>query len=334
MKKRYLAFLLLLAALASLLAGCSAKSQAPEADFNAAPQAPSGGFADDAKQEDLDLPDAPMDTPMETPEPGSLDSAANQTETGQTERKIIRNADFSMETLNYDKTIQNIQALAEQSGGYVESSQTTGPGAAEDYYHARWASFTLRIPAQGLDSFAESLAQYGSVTESFFYTDEVTDYYYDTEAHLKSLQLQEQRLLEILSKADTLSDVVALENSLAEVRYQIESLQGSLRRLDSLIALSTVNISVQEVYEYSPEQGRAKGLGERISAEFSRSTAAIRRTAEDFLVFALGNILTILPVLALLILAVILLRRHRRKKLLRKEMKEKPESPPEQEQKK
>lgn len=321
MKKRYLAFLLLLAALASLLVGCSAKSQAPEADFNAAPQAPSGGFADDAKQEDLDLPDAPMDTPMETPEPGSLDSAANQTETGQTERKIIRNADFSMETLNYDETIQGIQALAEKSGGYVESSQTTGPGAADDYYRARWASFTLRIPAQGLDAFADSLAQYGSVTDSRFYTDEVTDYYYDTEAHLKSLRLQEERLLEILSKADTLSDVVALENSLADVRYQIESLQGSLRRLDSLISLSTVTISVQEVYEYSPDQGRAKGLGQRISAEFGRSTAAIRRAAEDFIVFFLGNILTVALALLLLTAAVLLLRRRRRKHLPPREEK-------------
>lgn len=322
MKKRYLAFLLLLAMLAGLAAGCSAKNQAPEA------AAPNGGFssqiAGDAMEspEEWDNADAPMAEPSETP--GALEPEQTA---AQTERKIIRNADFSMETLSYDETIQGIQALAEQSGGYVESSQTTGPGAAEDYYQARWASFTLRIPAQGLDSFAESLAQYGSVTDSHFYTDEVTDYYYDTEAHLKSLQLQEQRLLEILSKADTLSDVVALENSLAEVRYQIESLQGSLRRLDSLIALSTVNISVQEVYEYSPEQGRAKGLGERIAAEFSRSTTAIRRAAEDFIVFFLGNILTILPALALLILAVILLRRHRRRHLPPRE--EKPEKAPE-----
>lgn len=323
MKKRYLIYLLLTAMLAGLLTGCSAKEAAPET------AAPNGDFssqiagnAKESPEEWTNDEDAPMAEPSETP--GAL--APEQT-AAQTERKIIRNAEFSMETLEYDKTIQGIQALTEQSGGYIESSQTSGAGAADDYYRARWASFTLRIPAQGLDAFADSLAQYGSVTDSRFYTDEVTDYYYDTEAHLKSLRLQEERLLEILSKADTLSDVVALENSLADVRYQIESLQGSLRRLDSLISLSTVTISVQEVYEYSPDQGRAKGLGQRISAEFGRSTAAIRRTAEDFIVFFLGNILTVALVLLLLTAAVLLLRRRRRKHLPPRE--EKPEKGPE-----
>ncbi len=115
-----------------------------------------------------------------------------------------------------------------------------------------------------------------------------------------------------MSKADTLSDVATLENSLADVRYQIESLQGSLRRLDSLIALSTVSITVQEVYEYSPDYGRAKGLGERISDEFGRSAAAIRRAAEDCIVFVLGNSLTVIPALALAAAAFLLFRRRKK----------------------
>lgn len=328
MKKKYLAFLLLLAVLGSLLAGCSAKSAPAQSDANFAPQAPeSGGSLNmDYKNEIAFDESADWDLPAEEPAPNSPEPETAPS--GEVQRKIIRNADFSLETLDYDKTVQGIEALATQSGGYVESSQTTGAGAADDYYRARWASFTLRIPAEGLDSFAEQLAQQGSVTNSNFYTEEVTDYYYDAQAHLKSLQLQEERLLEILSKADTLSDVVTLENSLADVRYQIESIQGSLRRLDSLISLSTVTISVQEVYEYSPDQGRAKGLGERISAEFGRSIAAIRRTAEDLIVFALGNILSILLILLLLAAALLLFRRLRRRKRLAKA--EKPEQPPEE----
>ncbi len=96
------------------------------------------------------------------------------------------------------------------------------------------------------------------------------------------------------------------------MRYQIESLQGSLRRLDSLIALSTVSITVQEVYEYSPDYGRAKGLGERISDEFGRSAAAIRRAAEDCIVFVLGNSLTVIPALALAAAAFLLFRRRKK----------------------
>lgn len=309
------AFLLVLALCFGLAAGCAAKvassETAPAGDRDFSADSFEGGSANlnDWKAD----ADGPIDSPEEAPsEPGAL--APEQTD-AQSARKIIRNAEFSMETLDYDKTIQQIQELIQASGGYVENSQTSGAGAADDYYRARWASFTLRVPAQGLDDFANSLAQCGSVTDSRFYTEEVTEYYYDTEAHLKSLRLQEERLLEILSKAETLTDVVALENSLADVRYRIESLQGSLRRLDSLIALSTVTISVQEVYEYTPDQGRAKSLGQRISAEFQGSVAAVRRTAEDILVFVLGNILIIaLWALVLIFAAALFLRLRRRRK--------------------
>ena len=108
--------------------------------------------------------------------------------------------------------------------------------------------------------------------------------------------------------------VIELENSLANVRYQIESLQGTLRRLDSQVALSTVNISVQEVYEYSPEQGVPKGLGERIANEFSRSMASMRRTAENIIVFVAGNIVGLVLLAAVVAGVIVLIRRRRRKK--------------------
>lgn len=313
MKRKHGALLLAAVLLCGLLAGCAARSMSmgSGADDNLSPQAQAsgGGSETELSENSVDF-DVSPDMPQE--ESNALELPAGRADVGEVERKIIQNADFSMETLHYDDTVRKIEALAERSGGYVESSQTTGTGALDDYYRARWASFTIRIPADGLGSFAEALAQYGSITNSNFYTEEVTEYYYDVEAHLRSLQLQEERLLEILSKAEMLNDVITLESSLADVRYQIESLQGSLRRLDSLIAMSTVNISVQEVYEYTPEQGRAKGLGERISAEFSRSIAAIRNTGESVLVFVLGNILVIAFWVAVIVLAVVVVRRRLR----------------------
>lgn len=319
MKKRHGALLLALALFCGLLAGCAAKSASMDmmdsgADNNFSPQEPAGGAQTEMSENSMDFDASPDMPPGES---NTLELSASRADAGELERKIIRNADFSMETLHYDETVREIEALAEQAGGYVENSQTTGAGALDDYYRARWASFTIRVPADGLNDFADALAQHGSITSSNFYTEEVTEYYYDVEAHLKSLQLQEERLLEILSKADLLTDVITLESSLADVRYQIESLQGSLRRLDSLIAMSTVTISVQEVYEYTPEQGRPKGLGERISAEFGRSIAAIRNAGESALVFVLGNILVIAFWAAVIVLAVVVVRRRlrRRKKL-------------------
>lgn len=229
-------------------------------------------------------------------------------------RKVIQNADFSLETLEYEETVDAIQALVSASGGYVERSSTEGSGVLDGGSGWRCASFTVRVPAAGLTEFSEALGECGSVTNSSFYTNEVTDYYYDTEAHLKSLQLQEERLLEILSKATQLEEVITLETSLADVRYQIESLQGTLRRLDSQVELSTVNIFVQEVSEYSPGQSRPRSLGQRIAAEFSESMQSLRRAGENFLVFFLGNIVSIAVWAAVLVCVVVLVRRRLKKR--------------------
>ena len=310
MKRKIFALSLAFVLLAATLGGCAAagsdNSQSTES---------STAWDTDAVME----PQAPDPAPEEngaaaemTGEGAGLDASA-----AETERKIIQNADFSLETLDYDQTVAAIETLVEQSGGYVESSQTTGSGATGDYYQARWAHFTVRVPAEGLQDFGGALSGCGSVTNSSYYTEEVTDYYYDTEAHLRSLELQEERLLEILSKAEQLSEVIELENSLADVRYQIESLQGALRRLDSQIAMSTVNISVQEVYEYSPEQGMPKGLGERIANEFARSMASMRRTAENIVVFVAGNIVGLALLAAVAAGAIVLIRRRRKKRAQR-----------------
>lgn len=271
--------------LALMLGGCSSGSETASAD-GAGMDA--GGISDNA------FPGAPGESMGEVATEDAPASLSGGEIAAQSQRKIIRNADFSLETLNYDQTVKDIEAMVQRCGGYVESSSTSGRSAikVDGDDPSRWADYTVRIPADQLDSFGDQLAQYGSITSSHYSTQEVTDTYYDTEARLESLQLQEERLLDILSKAESLEEVITLESTLADVRYQIESLQGSLRRLDSLIALSTVNISVREVRQYTPEPGG--GLGSRISAQFSRSVTGIRTAVENIIVFVVGNSLSIL----------------------------------------
>lgn len=311
MKRKMFALTLVFLLAFMLLSGCAAQSQGASVDSSM----PSDSSSETGSSMET-APSAPSENTvgMDTVADVSESAPAPDAEEMVQERKIIQNADFSLETLDYDQTLESIETLVENCGGYVESSQTTGNGATGDYYRARWASFTVRISAEGLQDFARILEECGSVTNSNYYTNEVTDYYYDTEAHLNSLQLQEERLLDILSKAEQLSEVIELENTLANVRYQIESLQGTLRRLDSQVAMSTVNISVQEVYEYSPDQGIPKSLGERISSEFAASLVSIRRTAENLIVFLVGNIIGIAIFAAVVVGVVVAVRRIRRKK--------------------
>ena len=114
---------------------------------------------------------------------------------------------------------------------------------------------------------------------------DVTESYTDTEARLKTLRLQEERLLEILSKATELSDVLELESRLSDVRYQIESYEATLRNYDSRVSYSTLHITLQEVVEYSIINDPPQTLGQRLSDGFKDSMRMVKNSAENALVW-------------------------------------------------
>lgn len=212
-------------------------------------------------------------------------------------RKIIRTASVSMETTEFEASLAALEQRVTEFGGWIASSELQG---SSRYDSSRYAWYTLRIPSEKLEAFLSGAEEFGTVLSSSRGSNEITTEYYDTEARLKSLQVQEERLLAILEKADTLDSIIQLENALSDVRYQIESLTGTLRRYDDLVDMATVDLSLREVTSTSPVSGTPKTLGERISQQFSGSLRSLGDFFEGLLVFIIGN----LPVL--LVWAVIL----------------------------
>lgn len=317
--RRYLSSLSILMILALLFTGCSAKAAMDSVNMESA-----GGAYDAVKP--MEPSAAPMPSPVPTPDVsydasmkgdlsyGSTTESVGGNEAAQTERKLIKNANFTIETLEYDKTVQMIQDLVNQSGGYIQNSSVSGNGANyKNDYSSRSANFTLRIPADRLGAFTEALSACGSIIKSNEYVDEVTDTYYDVTARLETLKLQEERLLAILAKATELKDVITLESALSDVRYQIERYQGQLRRLDDQISMSTVNIYVSEVYTYTPTYTTPKTLGERLSQSFTRGLEDLVDSFENFLVWFVRNVFTLAIWTVIIILAVVVVRRRIRK---------------------
>ena len=68
-------------------------------------------------------------------------------------------------------------------------------------------------------------------------TQDVTSAYVDVEARLKSLKLQEERLYAMMEQAGDLETLLAIQNQLTEVQYQIESYTAQQRTYDDLISI-------------------------------------------------------------------------------------------------
>lgn len=109
--------------------------------------------------------------------------------------------------------------------------------------------------------------------------------YYDTQARLKTQRTKQDRLLELLAKADTMEGIIALENALSEVEYQIEYLSSTLNRYDSLVNYSTIELNLQEVRKVQEEVGEANSLGARMGAGFASSLEGLVQGFQNLLVF-------------------------------------------------
>ena len=127
------------------------------------------------------------------------------------QRKLIKNYSADIQTLEFEDALNKIEQLTAESGGYIEASSQSGSGAV-DYgrIYPRRASYTLRIPAGEAENVMTALEQVGAITDIRRSSDDVTDYYYDIKAHLKSLRTQEKRLLELLEKADSAAKTALL----------------------------------------------------------------------------------------------------------------------------
>ncbi len=296
---------------ASLLAGCGASSRnattAPSAAPSPSPSAENYGYASDSiANESVAVPEGEASKQMLVP-PGGASGA------GLADRKIIKNGSIELETLEFDKGIAAITALVEELGGYIEGSEISGISLRyRGDYNQRAARFSARIPSDKLNQATDELGQLFNVLNKNESSSDITETYFDTESRLKSLRIQEERLLDLLSKAEKLEDLITLERALADVRYQIESLTSQLNRYDNLVSYSTLSIYLQEVVQTTNVKAQPRTLSEKVAEAFTESLEGIAEIAEFILltVVALGPVLLVYGgVVALLVFGILRLRR-------------------------
>lgn len=186
--------------------------------------------------------------------------------------KIVKTYSLQLQTLKFDDAITSISNKCTEVGGYVESSNISGTNINDNNTVTnRTASLKLRIPKEQYLSFKASFKGLGSIINQQEIGENITQQYYDTDAHLTSLKIQEERLLELLKKSGDLKSILEIEKELETVRYSIESLTTSLKKMDNLVDYTTFSISINEVQEIKNAIVKPISLMDKISEGFKGS---------------------------------------------------------------
>lgn len=197
-------------------------------------------------------------------------------------RKLIRTKSITVETKNLDKSLEKINTAIDTFGAYVEHSTLDSPSYVSEYDNKRTYTMTIRVPEDKLDAFMNQLDSTGTVTSATESTEDVTLQYTDIEAHKKALKTEYDRVMELLGKAETMDQILALESKLSDLRYQIDSYESQLKVMDNQITYSTVSLTLKEV-EY--EKDADTSYGTRIVNAFKDGIHDVKSGLADFSVW-------------------------------------------------
>lgn len=276
------------------------------------------------------------EAPMAAPEGGFYDegaaltagssiadsSAMNQAVT--IGRKLIRNVSMSVETDAFDQLIEEIQNKVAELSGYMEQSDISGSRTDR---RSRYAYLTARVPSDKLDQFIHLVEDSGNVTHKSESIQDITLQYTDLESRKKTLTMEQERIWDLLEKADTLEAVIALEERLSEIRYELESMESRLKLFDNQVEYSTVDISIDEMLPADFTPTTPESVWQRIQKGFSRNVSNMAEFATDLFIALVVLIPVWVPLGAIVVIVIILVKRSSKKRGVKKEKKKKGQAP-------
>ncbi|MBE6980022.1 MAG: DUF4349 domain-containing protein [Ruminococcaceae bacterium] len=265
--KKYLKMSLAVLLVMSLLAGCGGSSMAADS-------------APAMKQE------AAIEAPMA--EAPMLNGSISDAGTGagnsiaDTEQKLIKTVRMDVETEDLENLLPQISGKISSLGGYVENQELYNGSAYSSYRH-RSASLTVRIPAENLDGFVEDVKGVSNVVTYNESTENVTLRYVSTESRMKALEVEQERLLELLGKAENMADLLEIEARLTDVRYELENVTSQLRVLSNQVDYATIHLYISQVKVYTEVEEQT--VWQRIGSGFKENLRSIGEDMTDFFVW-------------------------------------------------
>ena len=221
--------------------------------------------------------------------------------TGESARKIIYNADLSLESTDFDAARTALTDAVEANGGYISYSDLSGSAEDQD----RYSHYTVRIPADSYRDFLEAVSGAANVLSVSESAEDITSEYIDVEARIASLENQRSRLNELADTAETTADLLEIESQLSDVQYQLESYTRQRSWMDDQVQYSTVDIRLSEVKTLTPET--PVGFAEEAGRAFLDGW-------EAFSLFIKGLVLGLIyawpAVLIVVIVVIVVVRTH------------------------
>jgi hypothetical protein len=199
---------------------------------------------------------------------------------------LVRTGTFSLEVEDVDASLTKLTNLMKSQGGYISGSYRYTEASMP------YLTVTFRVPAASFDAAVLALRAEGTVLSEQISTYEVTMQLVDLEARLRNLRASEAALLELMSRATTVADVLAVQTQLTAVRSDIESYDAQRAALADQVDMTTISVTISPVGSSISNAANGFDLGKEISL----AVANLISVGRTVVVAAINLVIVVLPI--------------------------------------
>lgn len=206
--------------------------------------------------------DAPT-APSEADTGDSLvDSDGSVARPPATQRSIISTGTVSLISGDVATTRREVQRIADAQGGAIteDDTETDGDGAAA------YARLVIRVPVDNFSDAMAALEKAADLRASNRSSNDVTTEVIDTDVRVRAQQASLKRVEALLARANTIRDIVWIEQQLTQRQSELDSLKSQQAYLADQTSESTITVDIERTPEKQSDDtdddsGFLAGLG-------------------------------------------------------------------------
>ena len=185
-------------------------------------------------------------------------------------KKIIKDGNISVKTNDIAISKKNIDELLKKLNAYYETEDLQNNDQSISY------NLKIRVPADNFEKLISSIENgKDELTSKNIQARDVTEEFVDITTRLANKREYLRRYKELLSKASTVKDILAIEENIRVIEEEIESKEGRLKYLSDQVSFSTLALSLYKEKEYVYKPQAQDKFSERIKNSISEGWTSI-----------------------------------------------------------
>ena len=238
---------------------------------------------------------------------------------------------MTVDVLEFDDAVAKFKESLDSYGGFVESENFNDGGQDDRWYYVddymeKWRTYsaTVRVPSADYEEFCNNAATLGDLRKKNSSVENLSSEYYDLSTTLEIYEAKEERYIALLATITEDAYAVSVERELTNLQVEIAKIKSRMNEIKTDVAYSFVNITINEVKEYTAEPVKTDTFGQRLANTLSETGSGFLIFLEDLLFFIIAVFPYLILIGIIVFVVIFIIKKTKKRKALKTSAKAEP----------